>query len=164
MRVGRANQTSASKEAFCNHYSIYNERSSIKKWETKSIEQKLKTIVDYLMECRRNKYTHAAEIFPAFGGIRESRRRLMDGNASLPEAISQVVAWKNKRYSITCNYGDEALMLREIILACLAHEFGVLDREWINRYRVAETQFRYHTNNPNMLSGSAPIASSGSRP
>jgi hypothetical protein len=94
------------------------------------------------LECRRHQYTHSARTPRTFGEIRDMRKALMNGQIDLPKAITENIKWREKEYTITCEYGDEGFLLREIIFACLASTLDVLDDMWVTRYRQAENQLR----------------------
>ncbi len=112
-------------------------------WEKKTVEEKLKTIfVDYLFQYRRNLYTHKSRSFPNFGGIRVMREALREGNVELPLAETHQLSMEKDFLSVTCQYGDEALFVREVIIACLADKLGVLSPDWTDMYRKAEQQKR----------------------
>lgn len=133
------------KSNWADAYIIYKEPSQggQANWCKKTVDKKLKTIfIDYLFKYRRNSYTHASKQFHEFGGIRVMRMALRDGNIALPPAQTHQFPYKRKFLSVTCNYGDEALFLREVILACLAQKLGVLSPGWIGLYRSAERQKR----------------------
>jgi hypothetical protein len=131
------------RQEIVNSYTIHKVTNPVETWNLKTTEQKLKTILDYLLECRRHQYTHSANTVPTLGDIRDMRKSLMDNNIDLPSPETKQIKWDGAEYNITCHYGDEACLLREIISACLAHEFGVLDEDWIIRYRQAERQRRF---------------------
>ena len=133
------------KGAWAEAYIIYKEPSGGGQadWDKKTVAKKLKTIfIDYLFQYRRNSYTHASKQFHEFGGIRVMRMALRDGNIELPPAQTHQFPFEKRFLSVTCNYGDEALFLREVILACLAQKLGVLSPDWISLYRSAERQKR----------------------
>lgn len=130
------------KQELSTSYKILKVNNTTEKWENMSVDQRLKVIFDYLLECRRNKYTHSAQTFPAFGGIRVMRRALVDGDFDLPNPDTKKINWRDSEFNVTCNYGDESFLLREILMACLAFNLGVLDEDWIPRYREAEKQRR----------------------
>jgi len=123
-------------------YTIHKVNNPPDSWNSKSTTQKLKIILDYLLDCRRHKYTHSATTVPTFGEIRVMRKALVDGEIDLPNLGTKNIEWKDTEFSITCHYGEEAALLREIIYACMAYSLGILDREWISRYRKAERQRR----------------------
>ncbi len=126
-------------------YIIYKEPSEGGQadWDKKTVDEKLKTIfIDYLFKYRRNSYTHESKQFREFGGIRAMRMALRGGNIELPSAQTHLFPDKKKFLSVTCNYADEALFLREVILACLAQKLAVLSPDWIGLYRSAEQQKR----------------------
>lgn len=124
-------------------YTIHKAAEPVEAWEKKSTEQKLKMILDYLLECRRHQYTHSATTVPTLGEIRAMRKSLMENQIDLPQPETKKIPWRKAEYNITCHYGDEACLLREIISACLAHEFGILDEDWATRYRQAERERRF---------------------
>lgn len=129
------------KSAIANKYILYkgNEEKGKRKWEQKSVDEKLKTIfVNYVFRSRRNKFTHEGTGYPSIGGICMARDRLSKGYFDLPESKSVKV----DDLSVECKYGDEALFLREVISACLANVLGVLRDDWISLYRQAERQKR----------------------
>ena len=130
------------KSKWAEAYAIYKEDSPNGKtsWDKKTVDEKLKKVfIDYLFKHRRNLYTHASKQFPEFGGIKIMRMALRDGNIELPPAQTHKLPGS---LSVTCNYGDEALFLREVVLACLAQKLGVLSPDWIDLYRSAERQKR----------------------
>jgi hypothetical protein len=107
--------------------------------KNKSFDDKIKTIfIDYLFRSRRNKYTHEGTVIPSIGGICSAREALSKGKFDI--LPWEPIAFENsgKKFIVECKYGDEALFLREVILICLAHILGVLNDNWISRYRKAE--------------------------
>ncbi|MBK9925293.1 MAG: hypothetical protein IPP66_08360 [Anaerolineales bacterium] len=123
-----------------NAYTIHKVNSAPDSWSSKNNEQKLKVILDYLLDCRRHQYTHSAKTVPTFGEIRLMRKALVDGLLDTPNFEAKEIEWKGSEFSITCHYGEEAFLLREIIFACIAFSLGILDKEWSSRYRKAEKQ------------------------
>ncbi|HCB01905.1 MAG TPA: hypothetical protein DEP19_05930 [Anaerolineae bacterium] len=123
-----------------NSYTILKVNSDPNSWNIKTTEQKLKVILDYLLDCRRHQYTHSAKTVSTFGEIRAMRKALVDGVIDMSDSKTKIIKWKRSEFSITCHYGEEAFLLREIIFACIASSLGILDAEWVLRYRKAERQ------------------------
>lgn len=99
-------------------------------------------IIGYLLDVRRNKYTHSADTPPTIGSIQEARRRLIEGEINLPEPSQAMTTWDKDQFLVKCNYGDEALFLRELIYACIANFYGLLDNTWLTRFRETNRQYR----------------------
>ena len=125
-----------------NAYTILKVDGSPDSWSNKNTEQKLKVILDYLLDCRRHQYTHSAESAPTLSEIRAMRKALVDGLIDTPDIETKKIEWKSSEFNITCHYGEEAFLLREIIFACVAFSLGIFDTGWVSRYRKAERQRR----------------------
>jgi len=126
-------------------YTIHREAvlDSESEWRAKTSREKMRTIfIDYLIPSRRNNYTHRSESYLGFGGVRDARESLSDGDIELPAPTTRGVSIKDHPYLVTCHYGDEALFLREVIFACLAWRLEVLSDGWRDRYREAERKKR----------------------
>lgn len=121
---------------------LYKRNQGENAWNNKITDQKLNLIVSYLLEVRRNRYTHSANTPPTIGKIRDARTRLLDGNAQLPPPESATISWSNAEFTITCNHGDDALFVRELVYACVANRYGLLDENWLSRFRDVERQYR----------------------
>jgi hypothetical protein len=135
----------AIKTEFADQYVIYREsqENTQETWNEKTTDEKLKTIfIDYLFKYRRNKYTHEGRGFPNFGGICAARKALSEGEFGLPAPERLTFTMNGDDLVVTCNYGDEALLLREVIIACLANLLGVLSTDWLRAYRKAEQKKR----------------------
>lgn len=128
-----------SKERLASMYTIHKKGEDPALWERKTTDDKLKVIfIDYLFTIRRNKYTHTGETFRHFGGIASLRIALSKGTNYTPLPATLEFQQNEEILVVTCKYGDEALFLREVILACIAKIYGVLDSHWIKRYERAE--------------------------
>jgi hypothetical protein len=132
------------KSKFVASYVIYKHGQNDQNWHGKDIQQKTNAILDYLLECRRNSYTHSAKVLPTIGGIRSFRGRLIEGQIDLPASETVIVDYSKRKskYVVTCNPGYEALLLRWLVFACLAKSYNVISKAWICRYNEFERQYR----------------------
>ena len=70
------------------------------------------------------------------------REALRKGMVELSPASTIHFPLENNAYIVTCHDGDEAEFLRKVIIACLAHKFGLLHNGWSAAYGKAERSKR----------------------
>jgi len=130
------------KEEICHSFVIHKQSQSEDTWNRKDTDQKLNTIINYFLDVRRNRYTHSADTPPTMGSIRDARRWIMEGKVNLPEPCESIIPWDGKQFLVKCNYGDEALFLRELVYSCIASNYKLLDESWSARFKESNRQYR----------------------